>query len=1232
MHSAIPDSSAAQAPFAPAFMAKLALEAVADGSDDSIAERYNVPAGLVTAWRQQLQNSAEQLFTGELAEASMADPRIAALEQMETSIAILASDELRYTYANPAYRAAIGSGDPIGKRMRDVFPNSMVDGVEAGIRHVLSTGQAWDVRNFRTEMPGVGETWWEGRISRMPASAGVPPSVVIWIRDVTTNVQREQSLRRQVALLQAVCEGSPDPMFAKDRDGRFLVANPAALQLIGKTQESVIGKTDADVLRDPDAAAAIMANDRRVMASGQAEELEEEVPLPDGTARIWLSQKRPHRDADGAVIGLFGVSRDITDRKSAEERVRAAHGNLQRVLDSITDGLAVLDRNWNYTYFSETGATMLGVRSADLIGKNFWDLFPHAAQLMFGKEYRRAMDTGVVTHFEDYYPEPLNKWVECRCYPSPDGLSVYFRDVSDRRRAQDAADENERRIHALLEATPVGLAYADASGRMLVLNSEAKRIWGNPPHAGSVAEYADWKGWWADKSARHGQRIGAAEWPMAQALRGERVADVVVEIAPFDSPGTRRIILVRAVPMKDDSGRITGAVTAHTDITDSGQSKAAVLESNYRLSQLARESENGLRLSEERFRTLIMASSQIVWHCDPEGAVHEDSLSWRGYTGQSFEAWQGFGWLDALHPSERASSLAKLQDCIDKKQVYTNEQRLRRADGIYRWHAVRAVPILLPDGSIREWVGANTDIQDRKQAEIDRQRFVSLAERSNDFVGMCDLFFRPFFLNRAAIEMVGGHAKKWDVSNIEELFFPEDLDFIKNTFLPRVMREGHAEVELRLRHLVTNAPIWMIYSVYALLDRDGQPEGYASVSRNITERKAAEEKLHRLATDLADANDRKTEFLATLAHELRNPLAPIRTGLDLMRLANNNPASLGRARDMMDRQLRQMVHLIDDLMDISRINSGKIELKRSKVAFQPVVMNAVESVLPLVERAGHKLEVDIPEAQVWLDADPTRLAQVLGNLLTNACKYTPNGGTIVLAAALDGPHAPHELVIRITDTGIGIPAESLAAVFEMFNQVSQNMGHAQGGLGIGLALVRSLVEMHGGSVSAASAGPGQGSAFTVRLPILAADEDAPAAAPHLETSMPAATRARVLIADDNADAGAMLAALLETAGHAVTVVHDGRAALARAAESGFDLVILDIGMPGMSGYEAAAAIRKLPHMRDAILAAHTGWGTDVDRLKTAEAGFDVHLTKPVGLPELGGVFARLEERRRQVLS
>jgi PAS domain S-box-containing protein len=371
------------------------------------------------------------------------------------------------------------------------------------------------------------------------------------------------------------------------------------------------------------------------------------------------------------------------------------------------------------------------------------------------------------------------------------------------------------------------------------------------------------------------------------------------------------------------------------------------------------------------------------------------------------------------------------------------------------------------------------------------------------------------------------------------------------------------------------------------------------------------------AEALVEADRRKSEFLATLAHELRNPLAPIRNGLELLRLADAKPALQANVRAMMERQVGHMVHLINDLLDIARVSSGKVVLQSAPLALQDVVASAVETSLPLIESNGHTLAIDLPAEPLPLDADAVRLNQVLGNLLSNAAKYTPQGGRITVAARREGD----EVVIAVSDTGIGIAAESLPEVFEMFTQVARSIDRATGGLGIGLALVRHLVQLHGGSVSAASAGINQGSTFTVRLPLGAQVRPEVQALP----APPGPVRARalrVLVADDNVDAADTLCALLRLAGHVTSVAHDGEEAVRLAREVRPQVAFLDIGMPRLDGYGAARAIRALPGLDAVRLVALTGWGAADDRRRSQEAGFDAHLLKPAVPEEVQAQLAR----------
>jgi signal transduction histidine kinase len=378
---------------------------------------------------------------------------------------------------------------------------------------------------------------------------------------------------------------------------------------------------------------------------------------------------------------------------------------------------------------------------------------------------------------------------------------------------------------------------------------------------------------------------------------------------------------------------------------------------------------------------------------------------------------------------------------------------------------------------------------------------------------------------------------------------------------------------------------------------------------DITQRLLAEQDMRRLNEELAQANRRKTEFLATLAHELRNPLAPLSNGLHLMRMASTKPELLEKTRQMMERQIQHMVHLVDDLLDVARISTGKVELRRRHVDLREVIATAVETSASLVDAAGHKLSVDVPQQPLPIDADPTRIAQVVSNLLNNAAKYTPEGGRIGLKVRVEDGQA----VLSVSDTGIGIAPDAIDKVFEMFAQVPSSAGKPQGGLGIGLSLVQSLVALHGGSVSAASPGIGQGSTFTVRLPLLPSHTEASSRMDTSPGSSPPG-QLQVLVVDDNTDAAESLGVLLDIEGHAAHIAHTGAEALQLAQSQPLDVVFLDIGLPDMTGYDVARRMRLLPNMQKTLLVALTGWGTQDDRQRTRDAGFDRHLTKPAELP------------------
>jgi PAS domain S-box-containing protein len=439
-----------------------------------------------------------------------------------------------------------------------------------------------------------------------------------------------------------------------------------------------------------------------------------------------------------------------------------------------------------------------------------------------------------------------------------------------------------------------------------------------------------------------------------------------------------------------------------------------------------------------------------------------------------------------------------------------------------------------------------------------------------------------------------------------ENIHPDEIEAVKAGFLACNAAQTPYVADFRLRRQ-DGSYRWVIDTGLPRFDENGRFAGYVGTVIDVHDRAMLQQEQQRLTHELTEKNRMQSEFLFTLAHELRNPLAPIRTGLELMRV-RPNAANAGKVQAMIQRQVDHMVHLVDDLLDMARLSEGKVELRPARVMLDQVVGEAVEISMPLVSAGAHSLALRLPETAVALWVDRHRIAQVLSNLLNNAAKYTPPGGRIEVEAAIEG----HEVAVTIVDNGIGIGAAVLPQVFDMYVQAHDGHTMAQGGLGVGLNLVKRLVELHGGRVGATSGGAGQGSRFTVWLPLAQGIEPQPAppAAAVFQTAPAGIATLRVLVVDDNVDAAQTLGALLEMRGYAVALAHDGASALTLAALSPPQVVFLDIGLPDRSGFEVAPALRELDGMAGATLVALTGWGAEQDRRRSSEAGFDAHLTKP----------------------
>jgi PAS domain S-box-containing protein len=758
------------------------------------------------------------------------------------------------------------------------------------------------------------------------------------------------------------------------------------------------------------------------------------------------------------------------------------------------------------------------------------------------------------------------------------------------RRAEQRASSQRQLLRITLHSIGDAVITADVRGRVTSMNAVAEALtgWTESDAAGQPLD--------AVFRLVNAETRRPVENPATRALREGAVVGLANHTLLIRHDGAECPIDDSAAPIRDDDGAVSGCVLIFRDVTAQRR--------------VERERADQL-LTARLLASIIESSDDAIISKSLDGIIQ----SWNAAAERLFghTAAHAIGrHISLVIPPDRLSEEDQIIASLKAGQRVDHFETERvRADGHRIIVSLTISPIKDAAGRV---VGASKivrDVTDRKRAEAERQKFVTLVENSTDFIGMSDLQGVPFFVNRAGLEMVGlddmDAARRAPVGSF---FFPDDQERITGEFLPSVLEKGHGEIEVRFRHFKTGAALWMAYKVLVLPDAAGRPAAFATVSQDVTGRKRLEDSLRRLAEELSEADRRKNEFLAMLSHELRNPLAPINNAVQALQLGRDDEDTLRAASGMLRRQVGQMSRLVDDLLDMSRITRGMIELRKERVELAPIVHQAVEAVGDLYRGMNHELTVTLPPSPVLLDADPARLTQVIGNLLNNAAKFTDRGGHIALTVEQEGDQA----VVRVRDDGIGIAAEHQADVFRMFAQIDTSLERSRGGLGLGLTLVKTLVEMHDGSVAVHSEGLGRGTEFTVRLPV--------AAGPPRELPAPAAggraitAGRRVLIVDDSEDGAESLAMLLQFGGHETYQAHDGVTAIEAAERLRPDAVLLDIGLPRLNGYEVCRRIRQAPWGKQLTLVALTGWGQDEDRHRSLEAGFDAHMVKPVDVDAL----------------
>jgi PAS domain S-box-containing protein len=633
----------------------------------------------------------------------------------------------------------------------------------------------------------------------------------------------------------------------------------------------------------------------------------------------------------------------------------------------------------------------------------------------------------------------------------------------------------------------------------------------------------------------------------------------------------------------------------------------------------------GPPMSEADYRTLANALPQIIWTCDVEGRLEWVNDRWTELTGLTREeSLNNKTAITAVHPDDRDEVHQRFLHALATSSAADLEYRIRTRAGDYRRHVGRVAPARDAEGTITRWVAAVFDMHDRLQAEEAlRAAEAALREsearsraRADELAVLMDAVPAVVWIasdpecrevrgnrtGRELLRIVGENLSKTALDPTPTRHFKvfNNGAEVPPTELP--LQRAARGAELRgweeQIHFDDGQVIHLYGSAVPLRDPSGEPRGSIGAFVDVTRLKEVE-------AAMREADRRKDEFLALLSHELRNPLAPILTAAQLMQLRGD--VATPREREVIVRQVQHLARLVDDLLDVSRVARGKIKLAKQPLELAIVVAQAVEATASLFEQRRHRLELAVPAAGLLVDADEVRLVQVVSNLLTNAARYTHPGGRVEVTAGREG----REVVLRVRDDGAGIDGELLPHVFEMFVQDARGLDRGQGGLGLGLSLVKTLTELHGGTVEASSEGPGRGSEFTVRLPAAASPTEAARDGAGDEHPAAAARGQRVLVVDDNRDGGEMIRDLLAHAGYEVQLASSASQALAVAQGFRPEVAILDIGLPTMDGYTLARELRALMSDAPPVLVALTGYGQEQDRRRSTDAGFTLHLVKPV---------------------
>jgi PAS domain S-box-containing protein len=1133
---------------------------------------------------------------------------------------------------NDAYRVIAADKHPgaLGRSTREIWPEVWHIN-EPIFNAVLEYGKSVYLEDTLFPIDRHGrreETYFTLCYSPVRGEAATVVGSLVTLIETTGRVREHRSLasareRAEVAAsreretLAALVKSIPDEVWYADTDGKFTLVNSAASREFGlkNGQDVPVDKLAAslEVLR-PDGSQRPVeeAPPLRALAGDTVSNQEEMIRTPaTGELRWRQVNASPVRDAAGAILGSVSVVRDITDRKHAEQALRRSRQTLAELIERAPFGIYVVDSQFRVAQMNAASQAGAFRNARPVIGRDFDEvmhiLWPDAVATEIVGHFRQTLATGEPYHsprfIEQRHDVPVMESYEWEVHRMvlPDGqpsVVCYYFDSTELRATEAALRESEERFRAIAESLPQLVYELKADGHANYFNRRWNEYTGNEPR--TLEDRLELV------HPEDRTRVIAA-WRQSR----DNVVPFECKYRFRRHDGTYRWFLGRAFPVRSSTGEVVRWFGTATDVHELFEAQEALREDQALLRTVIDTIAEPIYVKDAQSRLILVNDAtlalvgrpreQVVDHTDRE--LYED-------------------------PALGDAILEHDHQVMASGRVHVFEEDVTTPSG-HRIMLNTKAPRRDSNGQVIGLVGIARDITELKQAEAEKARILREVDEQRGRlqavvdslpVGLwiADATGKVVLINDSARAIWGGQAPP--ANNVEEYgayriwdsasgrpIAPEDLPMAR-ALRGEVFRDVVVDFERfdgsRGTQMVAASPV---------KTPDGRSSGAVAVVQDITERR-------RMEAALLEADRRKNEFLAVLSHELRNPLAPIVNSLYILDHAPPGGEQADRAKQVISRQVAHLSNLVNDLLDVTRITRNKIQLQAERLDLNELVRRTVEDNRSFFEEAQVRLELTPAPQVLPVMADRTRIAQIIGNLLQNAAKFTPGGGTTRVTLAAESNLA----VLRVSDDGVGMSAETLAGLFQPFMQADHTLERSKGGLGLGLALVKGLVELHGGRISASSEGLGKGSDLVVHLPLAGAvASDQPAAAADRSGG-----RRRILIIEDNRDAANSLRDALALGHHEVIIAHDGPDGLAKARAFAPEVVVCDIGLPGMDGFEVARAFRADERLRGTFLVALSGYALPEDLARASEAGFERHLAKPPSIEALEQLLADLGDRRR----